>query len=250
MNNHKICILIIDSDQESVNGTTELLQASPLVSEVEAVETTNQAILKIISYSPDIIVLDYPSSGNAEKELIEFVKTKLPETTLILASETKKYAAFAIHSGIFKYLLKPIMPDELMKIIKTVHQTKQHHSQSRIDQMIESTTEEARIKFQTTKGYLMLNPDELIFCKSAGLYTELYLTKDRFELSSQLLLKFEEILTQFNFLRVSRSHLINLRFIRKIYKSYNTIVLSHGGKEYEIKAGKIHIRKLSRFGTE
>lgn len=250
MNNQKISILIIDSEHKSVDHTVELLQGNPLVSEIEVADNTDQAILKIINSNPDIILFEYPSKGNAEKELIEFVKTKLPETTLVFVSKSKEYAAFAIQNGIFKYLLKPIQNDELSKIINAVCEAKQNDLQSRIDQMIKSTPEEARLRLQTTKGYLMINPDELIFCKAAGFYTELYLTRDRIELSSQFLLKFEEILSQFNFLRVSRSHLINQRFIRKIYRNTNIIVLSVDGKEYEIKGGKIHIRNLSKLDTE
>jgi two-component system LytT family response regulator len=250
MNNQKISILIIDSVQKSMDQTIELLQENTLVSEIEIASNTDQAILKIINSNPDIILFEYPSKGNAEKELIEFVKTKLPETTLVLVSKTKENAAFAIQNGIFKYLLKPIRNDELSKIINTVLETKQSYTQSRIDRLIESTPEEARLRLQTTKGYLMINPDELIFCKADGFYTELYLTRDRIELSSQFLMRFEEILSQFNFLRVSRSHLINRRFIRKIYRNTNIIVLSADGKEYEIKGGKIHIRNLSKLDTE
>ena len=96
----------------------------------------------------------------------------------------------------------------------------------------------------------MLNPEELIFCKASGFYTELYLVRDRVELSSQYLMKFEEILSPFNFVRVSRSLLINQKFIRKINKADNTIVLWCAGKEYKIKAAKSQIRKLSNFENE
>ena len=250
MNNQKISILIIDSEQKSMDHTIKLLQANSSVSEIETADNTDQAILKIINSNPDIILFDYPAKGKAEKELIEFVKTKLTETTLVLVAETKEYAAFAIQNGIFKYLLKPITQKKLFEIIKTVHEAKKNYAQSRIDQMIERTPEEAIVRLLTTKGYFMINPDEIIFCKAAGFYTELYLTRDRVELSSQFLLKFEEMLSQFNFLRVSRSHLINQRFIRKIYRNNNTIILSADGKEYEIKGGKIHIRNLSKLDTE
>jgi len=250
MNSTKICILIIDSEQESMDHTIELLQANSMVSEIKTAENTDQAILKIINSNPDIILFDYPSKGKAEKELIEFVQTKLPETTLVLVSKTKEYAAFAIQNGIFKYLLKPIENTELLKIIDTVHENKQTNTRARVTQLIDGTPEETRLRLQTTKGYLMLNPDELIYCKADGFYTELYLTRDRFELSNQFLLKFEEMLSQFNFLRVSRSHLINQRYIRRIYRSNNMIVLSADGKEYEIKGGRTHIRNLSKFDTE
>ena len=250
MNSTKISILIIDSEQESMDQALELLQANPVVSDIKTAENTDQAILKIINSNPDIILFNYPSKGKAEKELIEFVKTKLPETTLVLVSETKEYAAFAIQNGIFKYLLKPIENSELLKIINTVHEDKQTNLQARVNQLIDGTPEETRLRLQTTKGYLMLNPDELIFCKAAGFYTELYLTSDRNELSSQFLSKFEEMLSPFNFIRVSRSHLINQRFIRKIYRSNNIIVLSANGKEYEIKGGRTHIRNLTKLDTE
>lgn len=250
MNKHKICVLIIDKELESFSYTMELLRANPLVSEIEAVADTRQAILKIINRTFDIILLDCPSKGIAEKELIAFAKSQKPEPTLVYISETKEYAAYAIQNGVFNYLLKPVIKEELEKIITRTHKIKQSDPHLRISQMIESTPEETRLRLQTTKGYLMLNPDEIIFCKAFGSYTELCLTKDRFELSSQILLKFEKMLTQFNFFRVSRSHLINQNFIRKVYKTSNIIVLSADGKKYEIKAGRVHIKSLSKFETE
>ncbi len=246
----KISVLIIDNEQEQINHAVGLLQKNLLISEVETVTNTDHAILKIINNDPDVILLNYPSKGSTEKELIEYVNTKLPETTLVLVAETKEYAAFAIQNGIFKYLLKPIKKEELEKIINIIHHTKQRHFQSRIDQIIGNSREEARFRLQTAKGYLMINPDELIFCKADGTYTELYMTGDRKELSSQFLVRFEEMLERYNFLRVSRSYLINQRFIRRVYRNNNTIVLFADGKEYEIKAGKAHIRKLSKFDTE
>ena len=250
MNTNNISIIIIDSEQESLNQTINLLQANSLVSEVITANNTDQAILKIINTSPDIILYNYPSKGNAEKELIDFVKTKLSETIFVFISQNKEDAAFAIQNGIYNFLLKPIIYEELEEIITTVLQTKQNLSQTRISQIIENTPEEVRLRLRTTKGYLILNPDELIYCKSEGFYTELYLSRDRVELSSQFLLKFEEMLAQYNFIRVSRSHLINQRFLRKIYRNTNTIVLSCDGKEYEVKGSKIHIRNLSKFDTE
>lgn len=250
MNSHKICILIIDSEQESLNHTVQLIRANSLVSEIEAVADTNQAILKIINRTFDIILFDYPSKGNAEKELIALAKSQQPEPTLVFISNSKEYAAYAIQNGIFKYLLKPIVKAELGKIINMVHKSKLSDSHSRFNQIIESTPEETRLRLPTAKGYFMLNPDELIYCKAAGSYTELYLTRDRAELSSQFLLRFEEMLAKFNFLRVSRAYLINQSFIRKIYRTSNIIVLSADGKEYEIKAGKNHIKNLSKFDTE
>lgn len=250
MNKHKISILVIDSEQESLNHTLKLLGTNSLVSKIEAVSDTDQAILKIINFTFDMILLSYPSKGNAEKELIRFTKSQQPEPTLVIVSNNKESAVYAIQNGIFKYLLKPIISEELEKITDSVYKNKQSNSGLRFSQIIENTPEESRLRLQTKKGYLFINPEEIIFCKSIGLYTEIYLTRDRVELSSQFLLRFEEMLTQFSFLRLSRTHLINKRFIRKIHKTSSIIVLSANGKEYEIKAGKAHIKNLSKFDHE
>lgn len=246
----KISILVIDNNQKSSEETIKRLQSNPLISAVELADNTDLGLRKIISNTPDVILFDYPSSGNSEKELIELVKTKLPETTLVIISTTKENAAFAIQNGIFNYLLRPFNQEEFDGVINVAYQSKQNHILARINQIIDKAPEEIRYRLQTTKGYFMLNPEELIFCKASGFYTELYLVRDRVELSSQYLMKFEEILSQFNFVRVSRSLLINQKFIRKINKADNTIILWCAGKEYKIKAAKSQIRKLSNFENE
>ena len=70
------------------------------------------------------------------------------------------------------------------------------------------------------------------------------------ELCSQYLMKIEEMLEPFRFIRVSRSFLINPKYIRKIYRNTNTIVLAYAGKEYEIKANKAQIKNINNFGAE
>ena len=246
----KIEILIIESDIDAQERYKKFLSKSPLISNTWFATDTDQAILKIISDSPDMVLLEYPPKGKTGKDLIKFIKNKLTETTVILAADTKEYAADAIHLGIFNYLVKPLQKEEFLKIIEKVQLIKHTNQQSRIKQIIEKTQKETRLKFQTTKGYLIIDPDEILYCKADGFCTEIYLTNNRVELSYLFLSKLDEILKQFDFLRVSRSYLINQKYIRKIYRSSNTIVLSCDGKEHEVKGSKIHIKNLSKFDTE
>ena len=248
--NQNINILIIDSDPESTKNILGQLSSSPLVAAVDFVTNTDFAIRRLIISTPDLVIMEYPPKGESEKELIEFVKTRMPETIMVLTSETKENAAFAIKYGIFRFLLKPINPNEIESLIIDVHQAKQTQLLSRINELIEKTPEESRIRIQTTKGYYMLNPEDLLFCKASGFYTELYLTRNRMELCSQYLMKIEEMLEPFRFIRVSRSFLINPKYIRKIYRNTNTIVLAYAGKEYEIKANKAQIKNINNFGAE
>ncbi len=204
----------------------------------------------IISKNPDLVVLEYPTAGNAGKELIKFIQTHLEETTLVLVSESKKYALAAIRMGIYNYLLKPLKQEDLENIAENVKQIKNSNNKSRIGKLIEQTSEDKRLRLQTIRGYIILDPEEILYCKADGFYTEIFLTDNRKELSYLFISKLDEILKQFNFMRVSRSYLVNLKFIRKIYKSNNTIVLTSNGQEYEVKSSKQNIRILSKITSE
>jgi DNA-binding LytR/AlgR family response regulator len=250
MNKHKIRVLIIDSEPDSLNHINELLMANPLVSDIESAMNTDEALLKIIDSNPDLVLLEYPAQGNAAKELIRFIQTKLKETTLVFVSKTKEYAANAIHSAVYNYLLKPVSQSGLKKITSKVHLVKQTNIQERINQLIEKTPVGNRLKLQTLKGYLIVDPEEILYCKADGFYTELFLAGNHVEMCQLSLSRLDEILSKFDFLRVSRSYLINQKYIRKIYRRTNTIILASGGKEYEVKSSKLHVKNLSIIDTE
>jgi two-component system LytT family response regulator len=245
-----ICAFVIDSEPESLERTINLLKSIPLILKIERAANSEEALLKIIESNPDVILLEYPIKGKASNELFRFIKTKLTTTTLIYVSESKKYAVKALRDGIFNYLLKPISKEELEKIISKVQLIKQSNVQDRINQIIEKASEEIKLKLHTNKGYLLINPDEILYCRANTYYTDLHLTDNRVELCFLLLAKLEKNLSQYNFLRVSRFHLINGKYVRKINRSNNTIILAFEGKEFEVKASKLQIKNLSKIDNE
>ncbi len=250
MDLENLSILIIDNEQESLQQILNLLQSNPIISEVITASNTNEAILKIINNSPDIILIEYPPKGNTEKELFELVKSKLPDSCLAFVSNTKDYAKTAIQYGIYKYILKPITKSAVQNLIDSVFENKQSNIQNRLDKIINSNPSETKIRFLTNSGYAFFNPDELLFGKSTGYYTELYLTNNKQEISHLSLAKFEEKMIPFGFVRLSRTHLINPKHIKRIFKKGNTVTLCSNGVEYEIKATKGHVKKLSNFDIE
>lgn len=250
MGERKICVLVVDNETTSLKRTLKMLQANSLVLKVESATDSDEALLKIINSNPDVVFLEYPVIGKAGNELIRFIKTKLTETTIVYVSKSKEYAENAIRNGVFNYLLNPVSKVELEKIINKVHLIKQNNIQVRINQIIEKIPEDTKLRFQTISGFLIVDPDEILFCKANGVCTDLYLTNNRIEYSFLFISRLDEILNKYNFLRVSRFYLINQKYIRKLYRSNNTIVLIAEGKEYEIRSTKQHIRNLSKFDSE
>ena len=250
MEKHKICVLVIDSEPESMDHIIDILNVSPVVSLVETARDADEALLKLIVINPDLVLLEYPTPGKSGRELLKFIKSKMENVIVAFVTNTKQNAAVAIRNGVFNYLLKPVSPEEIRRIVDKVQAIKQSNINIRVREIIEKSQERIKLRFQTMKGYILIDPEEIIYCKSEGIYTEIYLTDDRKELSYLYLSKLEEILSVFKFVRVSRSHLINPIFVRKLFSGKNAIILSANGKETEIKGSKLKIKMLSNLDLE
>jgi len=247
---HKICVLIIDSDPNSVIHIQEILNENSLIDRVDVAVDSDMALLKVIDSVPDVVLMEFPFKDKKINELYKFIKTKLTETTVVFISESKDNAAQAIQHGVYHYLLKPILNDKLDKIIGQILLLKQNSVQLKIKQFIEKSTEEKRLLFYTSKGYVLIDPEEIIFCKADGIFSEMYLTQTRKEIIYLFLSRVEEMLGSGDFIRSSRKFLINKKYIRKIFKNDNSILLFHEGKEYIVKGSKQHIRNLTKLNSD
>lgn len=239
-----IYVLIIDSNAESFNRTKAILEENPLVTGIDWALNSDDALLKVIRDNPDIILMEYPQKGQSGKELLKFIKTNLTKSMLVLISGTRKNAVNAIRDEIFNFIVRPISIDKLENVINKFQLLRQNNTQNRIDEIIEKTVEEKQILLQTSKGYMLIYPEEIVYCKADGVISEMYLTNNRMELCYSFLSKLEQLLTPYNFMRISRSALVNTKYIRRANRKNNTIILSVDGTEYEVKASKISVRNL------
>jgi DNA-binding LytR/AlgR family response regulator len=250
MEKDKIGALIIESDDDALKQLVQSLESNPLVSFIVNAEDTDAALLKVIDLNPDIVFLEYPVKGKTGAGIIKFIQSKLPAKAIVFVSKTTDYAAEAIRFEVYDYLLKPVTKSELGRILEKVQLRKQPNLQSRINEIIENKLEDSRLRINTTKGFAIINSDEILYCKSYGAYTELHLTNNSKELTYMSLSKIEEILVPFNFVRISRSILINKNYIRKLLRTNYTFILSSNGVEYELKGSKTQVKALSKTEFE
>lgn len=250
MNKTELKILIIDGELSSAKQIIGWLEQNPSISQIEYATDASLALFRIVNFNPDLIFIDYPIKGEGGSELLKFIKTKYPATLIVFVSESKIHALDAIRNGIFNYLIKPVSKPDIEKLIDKVKITKEANSGPGIDQIIDQFPEAKRIKLQITKGFLMINPEEVIYCKADGVYTELILTNNRTELSYLFMSKAEEIFKPFDFMRISRSCIINMRYLRRIFRDNNVIILSANGTEYEVKGTKQSVKILNKIEAE
>ena len=114
-------VLVVDDEplaQKSVCSIIEKRSKNYRV--IETAENVQEALEKARKLVPDLIICDIKMPLLSGVELSSIIREEFPEICFIIISgyQDFEYARSAIRSGVTDYLLKPIVPAELLKTLK------------------------------------------------------------------------------------------------------------------------------------
>lgn len=123
-------LLIADDEQLIRNGLLSLDWESIGFCEVFSAENGIEARKIILSEKIDVVVTDVRMPGLTGLELAELVKEYSLDTAVVLLTGFSdfEYARKALESNVYKYLLKPFHPRD---ILEAVHQVSENLKQTR-----------------------------------------------------------------------------------------------------------------------
>lgn len=119
----KKTIALVEDDILLRDQLIKILNDAPDLEVLLAVSTGEEAIEKIPSHSPDVILLDINLPGKSGVECIRELKKKCPRTEVIMltAYEEEDNIFNALREGASGYLLKTSSPEELFDAIRDVY---------------------------------------------------------------------------------------------------------------------------------
>ena len=203
-----------------------LADGSPEIQVVGTADGLMTARQRVDELDPDLIFLDIRMpSGTEGLDLLE----SLPNGRFMVVFVTafKDYAVQAFHSNAVDYVLKPIDPDELRTAVdKALYRWKlmrggQDESQRYRDDLnavvrtIKQHGNSPRLAVDHAKGFKLFEPHTIAHLEADGNCTLLHFTDGSRYLDTRTLRVYEDMLDPLQFLRVHRSHLINLDHIRE-----------------------------------
>lgn len=244
MSEIRIKVLVVESDEESARSIHAVLAGNDSVQNIETAKDSDEAFMHLIEASPDLIILEYPVQGKVGPKFLQYLGSKLSDSTIAYVTQKKDHALDAIRDGVFNLMLKPVSKKDINNLIEKATLNKQTNIQERFNQVIENTPEEIKLKFQTGRGYLLVRPNEILFFSASGLYSEVHLCDGRTEVCFMMLSKVEQMVSKFNFIRISRSNIVNGSYIRRIIRATGVVILSHQGQEYEVKGSRNQIKNF------
>ncbi|MFI5172535.1 MAG: LytR/AlgR family response regulator transcription factor [Chitinophagales bacterium] len=213
--------VIIDDEINNSEVIITLLQRHCPHVEIVATANNGRSGYEMIElHKPDVVFLDIEMPGMDGFQMLEKFETVPFEVIFTTAYE--QYAVRAIKFNALDYLLKPISPKELKEsVAKAEERIKNKPSPDQMKVLLDHVHAHKENKpinllaLPTSEGLEIIKTHELIRLEADSRYTNLFLTENRKLLITKNLGEFEEILQKNDFVRVHKSHLINLDHVKK-----------------------------------
>ncbi|MCX6233030.1 MAG: LytTR family DNA-binding domain-containing protein [Bacteroidetes bacterium] len=234
--------VIIDDEKKSRDALIGLIDRyCPEVFVLAQADGCMDGIEKVKLNKPDIVFLDIQMPDGSGFNFLEAFDEFNFE--VIFATAHDQFAIKAIKYSALDYLLKPINPDDLKEAIQKYIE-KQHKGEISnnikvlLDNMKLPNSEAKKIILSTSEGIHVIGTDEIIRCESDDYYTKFFLTDGKTILISKTLKQNEAMLSDFNFIRPHKSHLVNIKYIKSYLKVDGGYILMTDGCKIPVSRRK------------
>ena len=218
--------LIVD-DEELARENLRMMLADecPEVLVVGVADGVDPAREQLTAQRPDLLFLDIRMpSGHEGLDLLETLDE--PDVMVVFVTAFKDYAVQAFHANAVDYILKPIDPDELKaavnKAVKRLHKLRDEPGEGqRYHDELKSTARfikeqgGQRLAVDHAKGFKLFEPHSIAHLEADGNCTLIHFTDGSRYLDTRTLKVYEDMLDPIQFVRVHRSHLLNVAHLRE-----------------------------------
>jgi len=229
--------IIIDDDPMSRKQLKDMLgRITDEITVVQQCENGTEGIGAIKQWQPDVIFLDIEMPDMTGFEMLE----RLPSLnhSIIFTTSFDQYAIRAIRFAALDYLLKPYEPEMLKDAVhKAIAKVKEKQLPDQMRMLLNQVTNKKpldSLAVPTMEGLLFTEVNTIIWCESDGRYTNICFEEKKPVMASRSLSEFEELLVPSGFLRIHKSHLINLKHLKKYIRGEGGQVVMSTGKTLDV----------------
>ena len=189
--------LLVDDEAPARSELRFLLQAHPEVEVVGEASGAAEAIELTRDLDYDVVFLDVEMPGASGLETAPHIRERREPPAVVFVTAHAEYAVDAFAVEAFDYLLKPVDPERLARVVERLRE-RSHENAVPVD----------RVPVVAGGGTELLDPDQIHYVHAEGDYSRVY-TYDRAYLCTSSLGDLEGRLGP-RFARIHRSYLVNL----------------------------------------
>jgi len=209
-----------------------------IIAEADGVQSGLKAIKE---NKPDVLFLDIQMPDGSGFKLLESLDNL--DFDIIFTTAYDQFAIKAIKFSAIDYLLKPIFPDDLVLAVKKAEEKQEaRDAKKNVEVLLENIkkpeTEAPKIVLSTSERINVVKVKDILRCESDNYYTFFYFTDGKRLLVSKTLKENEELLSDYNFIRPHKSHLINVLYIKSYNKQDGGYILMTDGSQVPVSRRK------------
>lgn len=223
--------IIVDDELNAIKTLEWELNELDLLVEILGKFTDVSEAIRFLAHNSnhiDLVFLDIHMPTMNGFEFLERFTGRGFEVIFVTAYDD--YAIKAIKESALDYILKPVEPDELRQALKKVQAKRFGNLQKYQPKDFD------KISIPSENKLILLDPQDILYCKSDGNYSKIHLLDDSLLIAKTL--KFlENLLPSTLFYRIHQSYVVNLNHIEAFDRSSNYVRLSNQ-KELPVSRSK------------
>jgi DNA-binding LytR/AlgR family response regulator len=207
----------------------------------------SKALQFCIKSRPDIVFLDILMPGYDGFSVLKQLHAHRLNPYIVFITEHDNYAIKAIKAGAFDYLLKSFNREEFDQTISRIlNHFLKNNVEHRLDMLEQFVLNHRKLSFNTRSGLLLINPDDILYIEADSNYSDIHYNKKKREVVSVNIGAIECILPE-QFIRISRSIIINSNYLVKISGANKRCYLIKEKEEFEFTIPEKHVTELRRI---
>jgi two-component system LytT family response regulator len=218
---NKLKALIVEDEEASrITLRNYLGKYCPTIELLGEASNVDEAYKLIIRQKPDVIFLDVEMPyGNAFDLLEKFDQL---DFEVIFVTAFSKYALEALNLSASNYLLKPVNIEQLIEAVDKVQQQISDHkaiktSNILLENLAIENKQLKKMVLPMLDGFEVVQLKDIVWCNANDNLTDLHLLDGSKRTVCRTLKFYENVLTDYNFIRIHKSHMININYV-KLYR--------------------------------
>jgi len=243
-------VVLVDDEKESLEAISKTLEIYfPNVAVINMFDDSVKALSAIPLLQPDLVFLDIEMPGMNGLELVMRLEEFKGEIIFITAYN--QYALNAIKLSALDYLLKPVAPSDLEAALlkaETEIANKKRLEQFRVlsnllysgGDLRNGIHQKHKVALPTFDGISYVSMESIIRIEANQNYCEFYLldSNNKPLIISRNIGIYEESLEIYHFMRIHRSHIINLKMVKEFVRQDGGYVKMVDDTSIEVSRGK------------
>lgn len=184
-------------------------------------DSVSAGILMILKQKPDIVFFDIEIIEGSSFEILDALPTLDFKSVFVTAHD--HFAIKSIKYSAFDFLLKPVLPEELIETLTRLRDDfhKKDDYQAKFEMLFNELKGKSNQKIAISSldavRYLLIN--NIVRLEADGSYCRIVMENGEQIVSSKNMHHYEQVLPLDKFIKVHRSHIINMSFVDAILRT-------------------------------